>query len=327
MLTPFGLTEGADRLYRFVLAQPGCDAAEAAEEFGGSAQALDEALQELTRLELLTSDGPDNGRLYVVNPKAALDTLLAFQQAEIAERNRTLARSQAAAEMLLAQYAARHGGDEEPEVEQLRGIEAVQARMADLVPTMHKESLAFVPGGAQTPAVLAASKGTSAEPLARGVRMRSVYLDSIRNAPGTLEHAQWLTEHGAEVRTVPALPMRLWIKDRELAMVPIDPADSTAGAVLLRQPGAVAAFLALFESVWASAVPFGEAPRRSLEDPGSQPRELLRLLARGYTDEAAARRLGISLRSERRLISELMEKLDAQSRFQLGQRAVENGYI
>lgn len=327
MLTPFGLTEGADRLYRFVLAQPGCDTAKAAAEFGGSAQALDEALQELTRLELLASDGTDSGQLYVVNPKAALDTLLAFQQAEIAERNRTLARSQAAAEMLLAQYAAQHGGEEEPEVEHLRGAEAVRARMTDLVPTMHKESLAFVPGGAQAPEVLAASEVTSAEPLARGVRMRSVYLDSIRNAPGTLEHAQWLTERGAEVRTVPALPMRLWIKDQELAMVPIDPADSAAGAVLLRQPGAVAAFLALFEGVWASAVPFGEAPRRSLEDPGSQPRELLRLLAQGYTDEAAARRLGISLRSERRLISELMEKLDAQSRFQLGQRAVENGYI
>ncbi|MDT9685690.1 helix-turn-helix transcriptional regulator [Streptomyces sp. TRM76323] len=327
MLTPFGLTEGADRLYRFVLAQPGCDTAKAAAEFGGSAQALDEALQELTRLELLASDGTDSGQLYVVNPKAALDTLLAFQQAEIAERNRTLARSQAAAEMLLAQYAAQHGGEEEPEVEHLRGAEAVRARMTDLVPTMHKESLAFVPGGAQAPEVLAASEVTSAEPLARGVRMRSVYLDSIRNAPGTLEHAQWLTERGAEVRTVPALPMRLWIKDQELAMVPIDPADSAAGAVLLRQPGAVAAFLALFEAVWASAVPFGEAPRRSLEDPGSQPRELLRLLAQGYTDEAAARRLGISLRSERRLISELMEKLDAQSRFQLGQRAVENGYI
>ncbi|MFC8896051.1 helix-turn-helix transcriptional regulator [Streptomyces cinereoruber] len=327
MLTPFGLTEGADRLYRFVLARPGCAAAEAAGEFDGSAHALDGALRELTRLELLTSDGPDRGRLYVVNPKAALDTLLAFQQAEIAERNRTLARSQAAAEMLLAQYAARHGGDEEPEVEHLRGAEAVRARMSDLVPTMRDESLAFVPGGAQTPEVLAASKATGAEPLARGVRMRSVYLDSIRNAPGTLEHARWLTGRGAEVRTVPALPMRLWIKDRELAMVPIDPADSAAGAVLLRQPGAVTAFLALFEAVWASAVPFGEAPRRSLEDPGSQPRELLRLLALGYTDEAAARRLGISLRSERRLISELMERLDARSRFQLGQRAVENGYV
>ncbi len=206
-----------------------------------------------------------------MNPKAALDTLLAFQQAEIAERNRTLARSQAAAEMLLAQYAARHGGDEEPEVEQLRGAEAVRARMTDLVPTMRKESLAFVPGGAQTPEVLAASKVTSAEPLARGVRMRSVYLDSIRNAPGTLEHAQWLTERGAEVRTVPALPMRLWIKDRELAMVPIDPADSAAGAVLLRQPGAVAAFLALFEAVWASAVSFGEAPGAAWRTPARSP--------------------------------------------------------
>ncbi|MGV9691795.1 hypothetical protein ACWDUX_22135 [Streptomyces sp. NPDC003444] len=110
-------------------------------------------------------------------------------------------------------------------------------------------------------------------------------------------------------------------------MVPIDPADSAAGAVLLRRPGALAAFLALFEAVWAPAVPFGEAHRRSLEDPGSQPRELPRLLDRGRTDEAAARRLGVSLRSERRLVSELMEKPGVRSRFQLGRRAVENGYV
>ncbi|WP_199552735.1 helix-turn-helix transcriptional regulator [Streptomyces sp. N35] len=327
MLTSFGLTEHTDRLYRFALGRPGCPVQQAAAEFALPEAERDEALEELTRLGLLAPSWRSDGRLHVVSPKAAMDTLLALQQAEIAEQNRALARSQAAAEMLLAQYSAQHGDEEELAVEQLQGVDAVRARMSDLATRIRTESLAFMPGGAQPPAGLQASKGASAELLERGVKIRTVYLDSIRNAPGTLEHAQWLTLRGAEVRTVPALPMRLWIADRELAMVPIDPADSAAGAVLLRQPGAVAAFLALFEAVWATAVPFGEAPRKSLDDPHSQPRELLRLLAQGYTDEAAARRLGISLRSERRLISELMEKLDAQSRFQLGQRAAEHGYI
>ncbi|MGW3556520.1 hypothetical protein ACWDNT_03950 [Streptomyces sp. NPDC000963] len=77
----------------------------------------------------------------------------------------------------------------------------------------------------------------------------------------------------------------------------------------------------------AAGGPVRRGPRRSPEDPGSQPRKLLRLLAQGYTDEAAARRLGISPRSERRLIPELMEKPGAQSRFQSGRRAVENGYV
>ncbi|SEM34813.1 helix-turn-helix transcriptional regulator [Streptacidiphilus jiangxiensis] len=327
MLTPFGLTEQADRVYRLLLRRPGCPTDKAAADFGCPEAELTGALEELTRYGLLAPSWREDGWLHVVNPRLALDTLLAYQHAEIAERNRELARSQAAAEILLSRYTEQHGGEDGLEVEQFHGAEAVRARIADLLGQTNSESLAFVPGGAQTPEVLAASKETNAEPLARGVRMRTVYLDSIRNAPGTQEHARWLTDRGAEVRTVPTLPMRLWIADRELAMVPIDPSDSGAGAVLLRQPGAIAAFLALFEAVWASAVPFGETPRRSLDDPGSQSRELLRLLARGFTDEAAARRLGISLRSERRLITELMEKLDAKSRFQLGQRAAEHGFV
>ncbi|MER7175892.1 helix-turn-helix transcriptional regulator [Streptomyces mesophilus] len=324
MLTSFGLTKKADCIYRFILSQPGCSVQRTVDEFGPSKT---QALEELAQLGLLTPSWRSNNRLHVVGPKAAMDTLLAFQQAEIAKRKRELARSRAAAETLLAQYTAQHESDKELEVEQLQGADAVRARISDLATRTRTESLAFVPGGAQTSEVLEASKQANAEPLARGVKIRSVYLDSIRNDPDTLEHAQWLTERNAEVRTAPTLPVRLWIADRELAMVPIDPADSSAGAVLLRQPGAVATFLALFEAVWATALPFGEMPRKSLDDPRSHPRELLRLLAQGYTDEAAARRLGISLRSERRLISELMEKLDAQSRFQLGQRAAEHGYI
>ncbi|WP_037911290.1 helix-turn-helix domain-containing protein [Actinacidiphila yeochonensis] len=328
MLTSFGLTEHADQVYRFVLGQPGCPPSKAAAELGRTQEEIAAALEELTRLGLLRSWWEDD-LLHVVNPKAALDSLLAFQQAEIAKRNQALARSQAAAELLLAQYTAQYqdSGDEGLGFEVLHGAQAVRARIATLAAEQRVEVASFMTGGAQNPHALQESRNATGEVLARNVKSRSVYLDAIRNAPGTLEHAQWLTERGAEVRTVPVLPMQLWISDRKLAMVPIDPADSSAGAVLLRQPGAVAAFVALFEAVWVTAVPFGEAPRRSIDDPGSQPRELLRLLAQGYTDEAAARRLGISLRSERRLISELMERLDAQSRFQLGQRAAEQGYV
>ncbi|WP_308315343.1 helix-turn-helix transcriptional regulator [Streptomyces sp. ISL-100] len=58
-----------------------------------------------------------------------------------------------------------------------------------------------------------------------------------------------------------------------------------------------------------------------------QERELLRLLSQGFTDEGAARKLGISLRTERRMITEISARLGAQSRFQLGQRATEDGLL
>lgn len=327
MLVSLGLTERSDRLYRAILKRPDLAVSDAATEVGLTGDEVREELEELTRLSLLAPNWRTDGRLRVVDPKAALDSLLAHQQAEIAQRHRALAESQAAADALLTQYAELHPEEPEQGAERFLGVAAVRAKLSELTAETREEIISFHPGGPQPAAQFQASEPITHELLDRGVRVKGVYQDSIRNDQVTVEHARWLTERGGELRTVPALPMRMVILDRQRALVPIDPADSTLGAVLLREPGAVAAFCALFEAVWEAATPFGEPARRSLDDPGSQPRELLRLLAQGYTDEAAARRLGISLRSERRLISELMEKLDAQSRFQLGQRAVEHGLL
>jgi DNA-binding CsgD family transcriptional regulator/sugar-specific transcriptional regulator TrmB len=327
VLVSLGLTERSDRLYRAILKRPDLAVADAATELGITGDEVREELEELTRLSLLAPTWRTDGRLRVVDPKAALDSLLAHQQAEIAQRHRALAESQAAADALLSQYAELHPEEPEQGAERFLGVSAVRAKLSELTAESREEIISFHPGGPQPAAQFQASEPITLELLDRGVRVKGVYQDSIRNDQVTVEHARWLTERGGELRTVPALPMRMIIFDRQRALVPIDPADSSLGAVLLREPGAVAAFCALYESVWAAATPFGEPARRNLDDPGSQPRELLRLLAQGYTDEAAARRLGISLRSERRLISELMEKLDAQSRFQLGQRAVEHGLL
>ncbi|NUO41317.1 MAG: helix-turn-helix transcriptional regulator [Streptomyces sp.] len=327
MLVSLGLTEQSDRLYRAILRRPDLAVADAAKELGVTEDVVREELEELTRLSLLTPAWRRDNRLRVVAPKAALDSLLAHQQAEIVERQRALAESQAAADALLTQYAELHPEEPEHEAERFLGVEAVRAKITELTADVRTEIISFHPGGPQPAAQFEASEPITTGLLDRGVTVKGVYQDSIRNDQVSVEHARWLTERSGELRTVPALPMRMIILDRQKALVPIDPDDSSLGAVLLREPGAVAAFCALFDAVWDTATPFGEPARRSLDDPGSQPRELLRLLAQGYTDEAAARRLGISLRSERRLISELMEKLDAQSRFQLGQRAVEHGLL
>lgn len=68
------------------------------------------------------------------------------------------------------------------------------------------------------------------------------------------------------------------------------------------------------------------AARLGATAPAAQPisaREwqVLQLLAQGCTDEAAARSLGVSLRTVRRVTAELMEKLGAKSRFQAGLKA------
>lgn len=112
------------------------------------------------------------------------------------------------------------------------------------------------------------------------------------------------------------------------ALVPLDPADTRAGAVVLRLSGAVAALTALFEQVWDASLPLGcDRPRD--EGTGLTPpeRELLRILSRGMTDQAAAHQLGVSLSTVRRSMAALMERLGARSRFEAGLRAAQRGWL
>jgi DNA-binding NarL/FixJ family response regulator len=83
----------------------------------------------------------------------------------------------------------------------------------------------------------------------------------------------------------------------------------------------------LFDRLWDTGTPFGETPRRDEHDLTPQERELLMLLGIGCTDDIAARRLGISLRTVRRMSSELMNRLGARSRFEAGVRAAKEGWL
>ncbi|WP_230885623.1 helix-turn-helix domain-containing protein [Streptomyces spinoverrucosus] len=56
-------------------------------------------------------------------------------------------------------------------------------------------------------------------------------------------------------------------------------------------------------------------------------RELLALLAAGLKDEAIARRMGVHVHTVRRRIADLLETLDAETRFQAGALATRQGWL
>jgi DNA-binding NarL/FixJ family response regulator len=129
------------------------------------------------------------------------------------------------------------------------------------------------------------------------------------------------------VRTATSLPLRMLIADRSIAILPVDPADPQAGAYVVAGGGLITALLALFERVWQEATPLGEPQRRDDDGLTDQEHEVLRLLGNGLTDDGVARHLGISLRTERRIMSELMARMKVKSRFQAGLIAGELGWI
>ncbi|WP_186382730.1 BTAD domain-containing putative transcriptional regulator [Amycolatopsis rhizosphaerae] len=160
-----------------------------------------------------------------------------------------------------------------------------------------------------------------------GVRYRVLCPDSARlsSALRTLSLA------GADVRTDAEVPMQALVIDRGSALLPAD-RESTgyqAGAAVFRLPGVVTATVGLFERIWQGAVPLLPSEPAEAGDGvlTRRERDLLALLCSGSTDESAAARLGISVRTVRRMVADIMNRLGARSRFQAGVKAADRGWL
>jgi DNA-binding CsgD family transcriptional regulator len=154
--------------------------------------------------------------------------------------------------------------------------------------------------------------------LRRGVRYRVLLPDGVRENPVFALRMGRLAPAGAEVRTVPFVPTEATVVDGVLALLP---------GALVRLPSVVGTVVALFEQLWASGAPL--TPCEVTNGAGLSPREreLLALLSAGCTDESAAARLGISVRTVRRMMAAIMTRLGARSRFQAGLKAADRGLL
>lgn len=159
--------------------------------------------------------------------------------------------------------------------------------------------------------------------LRRGVRYRVLVPDHARTAHGISARLGALALAGADIRTMPKVPLDALIVDRALTVLPAERGDSVAAFDLA---SVVTTAVELFERVWQTAVPFA-AQVASAGEVTDRERELLTLLFAGCTDEAAAARLNLSVRTVRRTVSQLMDRLGARSRFQAGAKAACRGWL
>jgi DNA-binding CsgD family transcriptional regulator len=317
LLEGLGLDPEAEAVYRFMLTHRDWGLAQIANGLGWSEACVGEALNRLADLMLLRRSREAPSKLAPVHPELGLQALLQRQQAQLLERQQRLAEIQAAAAQLIADYTAAYGRSISQDAYWLEGMDSIQTRLEELAHRTRTVCMSFMPGGGQSPESLAASKPLDELMMGRGVKVLTVYLDSVRNHLPTYNYACWLGEHGGEVRTTPTLPLRMVLFDQETALLPADPENTRKGAIQVNFSAVVLALTVLFERVWESGVVLGGGETQEAEGGlTSQERELLRLLSRGLTDEAAARRLGVSLRTERRMIAGIMQRLGARSRFQ-----------
>lgn len=327
LLEALGLSAAAEAVYQTMLNGPGYGVAELAASTRLSESAVRAALDELADMMLVRASREQAGGLRAVSPKVGLADLVRRQEIELAARQAKVAAAKAAVTTMVADQADLTGFDAVGG-ERLLGLDAIQARLEEMGRGAVSECIGVHPGPAQRAEDLEAGKPLDEEAIARGVTFRTLYQDSVRNDPTSVAHAHWLLERGGEVRTAPVVPQRMVIVDRRQALVPIDPANTRKGALHVTEPGIVKALVDLFELAWATAVPLGAVHERDPETGLNEAeKELLRLLASGLTDEAASRRLGVSLRTVRRMMASIMERLEASSRFEAGLKAAQRGWL
>ncbi|MFR9795077.1 LuxR C-terminal-related transcriptional regulator [Streptomyces sp. MS06] len=141
--------------------------------------------------------------------------------------------------------------------------------------------------------------------------------------------APWLTEsqRGPEVRTAPSIPQDLLVVCRRLAVVSAGRYADEPLLSVVGEPIGVRMIGGLFEAVWAGALPLEGHDRVDGMVLDDVKRAILHLMAEGAKDEMIARRLGVSLRTCRRHVAEILANLGASSRFQAGARAARLGMV
>lgn len=166
------------------------------------------------------------------------------------------------------------------------------------------------------------------ERLAQGVSYRVIYDREATAWPGYLDDVILpLRELGEQSRVAAELPMKLFIGDDRIAVIPIISSQHVADAAYVVHPCALLdALITLFELLWVNAVPVAQSsPQHEEVDPDG--RALLTLLASGATDAGIARSLGWSARTTQRRTRKLMDDLAVTTRFQAGLAARERGWI
>ncbi|MEU5956299.1 LuxR C-terminal-related transcriptional regulator [Streptomyces sp. NPDC047525] len=327
MFDLLGLNGIAQAVYEEMLRNPAADVDDLSWTLGLPTSQVRDGLARLNELALIRPSWQTPGEYRAVEPEVGLELLLSNQEADLRRRQEEIEAGRLELERLVAQYAEFSHVRQSADTERLSGIDAIRLRIESLASRCESEVIAFVPGGAQSPANMEASRPLDESTLLRGVQMRTVYLESIGNDPATKEYARWLADSGAQIRFAAVLPPRMVIYDRKVAIVPDDPDATHRGALVTRSKGVVSALCELFEQVWATARPLGADSQPGYDGLTLQEQAVLRLLAQGNTDDQIARRLGTSVRTTRRITAALANRLGARSRFQTGALAVVRGWL
>ena len=316
------------KLFQYASSRGDWTVRSACEQLDTTADEIEQARGQLIGLGLLVESSDGGPAAEAAAPEAALLRLLTAEE-EAAARltdqiRRTREQIDAMRQVFLPLHTARSAG---LGGEVVTSVDMIARVLGDTTDIATSEILSMHTGPVMAPEVLAQELRRDVRVLERGVAMRRIHLRPMTRIVHSMTHLQELRSAGAEVRIASILPFRFVLVDRVQAMVPALHTNSSDAMMVLRGEAVTALLVRIFEMCWALAAPLESAG--AVEEPGltSQQLWVLRLMSTGRKDEAIARELGVSVRTLRRVMADLMVQLGVESRFQAGITAARLGLL
>jgi DNA-binding CsgD family transcriptional regulator len=330
VLLALGLDTVCVQVYLMMHAAPDADSGQIAQRLGLQLAEVVDAMDDLADLTLLRPGLAPSSRLRPVSIERALHTLLRQQSDQLKAQSDSLALLQSAMKELLAARQTPLDALGHVDIETITGTEAMQTRLEELIVRATESMTSLQPGGPRPREHLEMARQFDEDMSHRGLHGRTIYQNAVKNDRRNMEYVRWLDGLGVQVRFAPVVPFRLVLLDRDTAILVHRLATLPHEMFIIREPALLAPLFEYVELCWEASEPLAKAEPRDPESdasPSSQELALLQLLAGGSTDEAAAKKLGVSVRTVRRQMADLMERLGATSRFEAGHRATQRGWL
>ena len=314
-LESLGIGAAEESAYVALLDHPEATLAELSSALAWSPRKVQRLLDALQAMGLVTVAAGEPRRFVPASPDIAIEAILSRREGAL---------RRARAEIQRLQQRATEGAGRTRQIIELITTHEAERHVFEQIQHAARHELIFL---ARPPILIAGPEQPSETQVAaitRGVRYRSIADQAFLAIPGVVARIRADMRAGEEVRVVSELPLKMVMADRNVALIPLNLESPDSPSLLVRSSALLDALYSMFEILWDRAAPIAVTPEGQLQtgEPGTRlPAEadqLIPLLAAGLHDKAIAYELGISASTLTRRITEIMDRLDAQTRFQLG---------
>ncbi len=332
-MSVLGLSGAEEDVYRYFLRNPRTPAHDIHGMFPFGEGGATQAISRLRDLRLLHGDDEST---WATEPGVAVPRLMEKQLASMYRTIRQLTNP-----WPILRSLQRDRQDPLPELSEtadgagvtfrrLEDPREVRAHIDELAFSAQEEVLAAEPYDTLPQENITHRRPVDVRCLRRGVRIRNLVRTTALEDPHTLSHLRKLHADGAQIRVANELSHQMLVYDSHTALLPIDVHDTARGALLIEESTLVGGVVSLFERLWAAATDFA-----TLTAPGAgritrlseTQQRVLTCMCTVSKDEVGAQRAGMSLRTYRRHIADLLCALDAGNRAQAALTARERGWV